>query len=116
MGKDNTQKQAKDVGSDSPASDEATEQTRSGMQGAPRGEGEVGGTDSQPAQSSNRSGPGPEPTARKGYDASNRPSQQGDGTPSPERIAERDSQQGFKSNSGPNDPSSGRGEDEAMSK
>jgi len=70
-------KRAADVGSDSPASDEAKEQTRSGMQGAPAGEGEAGGTDRQPAQSSGRSGPGPEPRARKHFDAGRAPERAG---------------------------------------
>lgn len=105
-------KRAKDVGSDSPASKEAAEQTRSGMQGSPRGEGEKGGSDRQPSQSSGRSGPGPEAQARKGYDEGSRPSEQGDGSPSPERVAESDSVQGESRGSSPRTETA-RGEDEA---
>lgn len=65
---DDRNRSAKDVGSESPASKEASEQSRSGMQGAPRGEGEKGGTDRQPPQSSGRSGPGPAARARKHFD------------------------------------------------
>ena len=104
-------KRARDVGSDSPASKEAKEQTKSGMQGAPRGEGETGGTDSQPAQSGRRSGPGPADYATKSFDEESRPSEQGEGDPSPERVAERDNLQGL-SRSGGQDETA-RGEDEA---
>jgi hypothetical protein len=106
-------KRAADVGSDSPASEEAKEQTRSGMQGAPRGEGEEGGTDRQPPQSSGRSGPGPEPRARKQYDAGERPSEQGDGSPSPGTISQDDALHGQKRQAGSGATGEDRGEDEA---
>lgn len=105
-------KRAKDVGSDSPASEEAAEQTKSGMQGAPRGEGEAGGSDEQPSQSSGRSGPGPEPYATKSFDKGSRPSDQGEGDPKPERVKERDSLQGQGRGAG-GQQESARGEDEA---
>lgn len=105
-------KRAKDVGSDSPASKEAAEQTKSGMEGAPRGEGEAGGSDRQPPQSSGRSGPGPEPYATKSFDDENRPSAQGDGDASPENIKERDNVQGEGRNTAPR-TGTARGEDEA---
>jgi hypothetical protein len=106
-------KRTRDVGSDSPASKEAAEQTRSGMQGASRGEGEEGGTDRQPAQASGRSGPGPEPSARKGFADENRPSQQGDGAASPERIREESGLHGQKRQSGSGAAEEHHGEDEA---
>jgi hypothetical protein len=110
---DNSKKRAADVGSDSPASKEAKEQTRSGMQGAARGEGQEGGGDRQPAQPSGRSGRGPEPGARKQYEAGERPSEQGEGDPSPE-TAKRDSGlQGHKGQSGSRVTGQSRGEDEA---
>lgn len=110
---DRKHRQARDVGSDSPASKEAAEQRRSGMQGAPRGAGEAGGTDRQPAQSSGRSGPGPEPRARKHYyDDAERPSSQGEGSPSPERMSTSDRAQGAKGRAHAS-PRPARGEDEA---
>ena len=104
-------KRARDVGSDSPASEEAKEQTKSGMQGAPGGEGETGGADRQPSQSSERSGPGPESYATKSFDEESRPSEQGEGDSSPERVAERDALQGQSRSGGRDDTA--RGEDEA---
>lgn len=104
---------AKDVGSDSPASEEAKEQTRTGIQGAPRGTGEAGGTDRQPGQSSGRSGGGPEPTARKHFDDDERPSAQGEGEPAPERLRTSPGQQGVGGKSGTTAGGQQRGEDEA---
>lgn len=106
-------KRAKDVGSDSPASKEAKEQTRKGLEGAPRGSGNAGGTDEQPAQSSGRSGPGPSPRARKHYEDEERPSEQGEGEPSPDRVRASENLQGQKGRSGSTGPRTGRGEDEA---
>lgn len=105
-------KRAKDVGSDSPASKEAAEQTKSGMQGAPRGEGEAGGSDRQPEQASGRSGPGPADYATKSFDEENRPSEQGEGRPSPERVRKSDALQGQSRSAGGQDETA-RGEDEA---
>ena len=105
-------KQPEDVGSDSPASEEAKEQTRSGMQGAPRGEGGSGDSSDQPAQASERSGPGPSDYATKSFDEESRPSEQGEGDPSPEQVAERDSLQGLSRTAGADDDTA-RGEDEA---
>jgi hypothetical protein len=110
---DQSNKRAADVGSDSPASEEAREQTRSGVQGAARGEGQEGGSDQQPAQSSGRSGPGPEPGARKRYDAGERPSEQGDGDPSPESVKRESGLHGHKGQSGSRAAGQSRGEDEA---
>lgn len=105
-------KSGKDVGSDSPASKEAAEQTKSGQQGAPRGEGEAGGSDRQPPQSSGRSGPGPKPSATKSFDDANRPSSQADGDPGPEQTRESDRLQGEGRGSAPR-TGNARGEDEA---
>jgi hypothetical protein len=73
-----------------------------------------GGTDYQPAQSSGRSGPGPEPGARKTFDEGEAPSEQGHGSPSPESLkAESHGQHGQKRQSGSRAAGQGRGEDEA---
>ena len=103
----------KDVGSRSPASKEASEQSRTGMQGAPGGEGEKGGTDREPPQSSGRSGRGPAPRARKHYAEGEAPSEQSDGSPSPERISASPGQQGLKQKSGTTADRQQRGEAEA---
>jgi hypothetical protein len=113
MNERETDKRAADVGSDSPASDEAKEQTLSGGQGAPRGHGGDSDTDRQPAQSSARSGPGPEPGARKRFEAGERPSEQGEGTPSPETAKDSDRLHGHKQQSGSRAAGGQRGEDEA---
>lgn len=113
MAENETNERARDVGSDSAASEEAKEQTRSGVQGAPRGVGETGGTDRQPPQSSGRSGRGPEPGARKHFEAGERPSDQGDGAPSPEQASESHGQHGQKRQSGSRAAGQARGEDEA---
>lgn len=110
--RDDSPRTARDIGSDSPASEEAKEQRRTGMQGAPEGEGEKGGTDRQPPQSSGRGGRGPAARARKGYDEANAPSRQGDGDPSPHRISGSPGQQGQKQKPGSTDRVK-RGEDEA---
>lgn len=110
---DREHRDARDLGSDAPASDEAAEQTRSGSQGATRGEGDAGGTDRQPPQSSGRTGPGPKARARKHYEEDEAPSEQGDGSPSPERISRSSAQQGQKPRSGSRAAAQDRGEDEA---
>jgi hypothetical protein len=109
---DRKHRSAKDLGSDSPASEEAAEQTRSGMQGAPRGKREAGGGDRQPPQSSGRSVRGPRPGARKHFDERERPGAQGEGSPSPARLSTSDRAQGAAGR--PHAPPRvGRGEDEA---
>lgn len=102
-----------DVGSDSPASEQAKEQTRTGAQGAARGSGEKGGTDRQPPQGSGRSGGGPEARARKHFEDDEAPDQQENGTRSPEAIKADPKIQGSKGrgHAGPARPE--RGEDEA---
>jgi hypothetical protein len=73
------------------------------------------GSDSlaQPAQSSGRSGPGPEPSARKGYEAGEAPSDQGEGDPSPDSVRDTDSLHGHQRQSGSRSAGEARGEDEA---
>lgn len=82
------------------------------MEGATRGEGEAGGADKQPPQSSGRSGPGPEPSATKSFDDENRPSKQADGDPGPEQVEKSDRLQGEGRGSRPR-TGPARGEDEA---
>lgn len=90
-------RKASEVGSRSPASEEAQEQNASGQRGAPRGERSAA-TPDQPAQTSGRRGgrnqdPGEE---RKSFEAGEAPSEQGDGSPSAESVSERDSQKGVR--------------------
>lgn len=87
------------VGSRSPASEEAQAQGEAGAAGARAAQ--TAGTGSQPAQASNRRDEGKEqePQRRKGYEAGQAPSEQGDKEhPSPEVIAQH--QQGIGRQSG----------------
>jgi hypothetical protein len=91
-------KNAKDVGSDSPASESAKQQRMSGTSGGAQASGESSSSGgSQPPQTSGRRDPAHEhdATVRKGYEAAEEPEKQGDGDPGPDRIAEGSSQQGF---------------------
>jgi hypothetical protein len=88
---------AKDVGSQSPASDSAKEQRMSGTSGGAQASGEPsesGGK--QPPQTSGRRNPAHEHegTVRKGYEAAQDPERQGDGDPGPDQIRESSSMQG----------------------
>jgi hypothetical protein len=80
-----------ELGSRSPASEEAKEQNASGQRGGPREAGPAPVTSSQPAQTSGRRG-GPHeepPLERTGFDEENAPSAQGrKDRPNPQVIAE----------------------------
>jgi hypothetical protein len=95
MADDKQHRDARDLGSRSPASEEAKEQSFRGHQGGPRSEGGES-TSQQPAQASNRRGARHEQPAevRKSFEAGQAPSEQGDlSSPGPERIKQH--QQGF---------------------
>jgi hypothetical protein len=91
---------ARDLGSQSPASKEAKEQGMSGARGGPQEAGPRPETERQPPQTSGRRDPRHEhaPEQRAGFGPENAPSNQGDGEPSPERIARN--QQGIEARSG----------------
>lgn len=114
---DHTRRNEQTKPRDTPASKEAREQRQSGMQSAPRGAGETGGSARQPRQGSNRNeGHGPAPQPRRGYEAVSAPSDQGQGDPAPARGTASDSQQGLAASnrsSGSHHTHGERGEHEA---
>ena len=103
MANDNdTDRKATELGSRSPASAEAREQNAAGAQGGPRS-ARPGETQDQPEQGSQRTTPVQAEqagTERKSFAPGHAPSEQGDGDPGPEQIAERSSQQGIRGRSG----------------
>jgi hypothetical protein len=91
-------KDAKDVGSRSPASESAKEQRMSGTSGGAQASGESsqdGGK--QPPQTSGRRDPAHEHdgAVRRGYEAAQDPERQGDGDPGPEQVRDSSSMQGL---------------------
>jgi hypothetical protein len=106
-------KKAEDVGSESPASEEAQQQGRSGDQGAQAGQ--IGGTGSQPAQASNRrpAEHHQEEERRTHFPPGQAPSEQGEKEhSSPHVIAQH--QQGIGRQSGSHGAHSERSEEEAQ--
>ncbi|HSJ25633.1 MAG TPA: hypothetical protein VK929_13245 [Longimicrobiales bacterium] len=94
----NKDRDARDVGSHSPASQSAKEQRMSGTSGGAQASGESSKTGGkQPPQTSGRRDPAHEHegTVRRGYEAAQDPERQGDGDPGPDQISDDDSQQGF---------------------
>lgn len=94
-------KDARDVGSESPAKGSAKKQNIEGAKGGPR-EAKVKGTGRQPPQTSNRrpARHEQEPQQRRTHAPEEDPSLQGTGKPSPERIKQGSSQQGMAGGSG----------------
>lgn len=87
----NEYRDAKDLGSRSPASDEAKQQNASGQRGGPRSEGQRSDSDHQVPQTSGRRGAQHEegPEERKHFEAGQAPSEQGETDhPSPHVIAQ----------------------------
>jgi hypothetical protein len=100
--RDDRQRDARDVGSDSPASRTAKAQRVSGTAGGPQ-EGAPGKRGQrQPPQGSGRRGARHEhkPEQRKGFDASSDPDRQGEGAPGPEQIRDRVAGRGISARSG----------------
>lgn len=106
-------KRPEDVGSESPASEEAKEQGRTGHSGGPR-EAKPGGKSHQPAQTSGRRPTRHEqpPTERKSFSPEESPSAQGDGEPSPETLKKRQAQRGIAPRSGSHSAHGERTEEE----
>jgi hypothetical protein len=94
MAKD--RKDARDVGSQSPASESAKQQRMSGTSGGPQAGREAPRTEKQPPQTSGRRDPAHEHegTVRKGYEAARDPEKQGDGDPGPDQLRKSSSMQG----------------------
>ena len=93
---EHTRRNKKTEPRDTPPSKEAKQQRQAGMKAAPRGEGEVGGTDRQPRQGSQRNeGHGPPPRTRRSYTAGSAPSDQGTGTNSAKQGSKTSGQQGL---------------------
>lgn len=88
---------AKDVGSRSPASKSAQEQRMSGTSGGAQASESSKSGGKQPAQASGRRDPAHEHdgTVRRGYEAAQDPERQGDGDPGPDQVSESDSLKGF---------------------
>lgn len=105
---------ARNRGSESPASKEAQEQGMAGASGAQASHS--GGVGAQPEQGSNRSPAArnnQEPEARKGFEPGHAPSEQGEkGHPSPHVIAQH--QQGIEPRSGNHATGTDRSEEEAQ--
>lgn len=98
MNRSDENRSPKDLGSRSPASEEAKQQSMAGDRGA---EAEGGEPQQQPPQISNRRGPEHRtpPQVRKGFPEGEAPSEQGEkGSRSPEMIARN--QQGIGARSG----------------
>lgn len=102
-------------GSRSPASEEAKEQRLTGHQGGPRASREGESLQGQPPQGSGRRGAAKEeePRLRKGFEEGRAPSEQGDGTPGPEKIASG-GQQGISAQSGSHSARGERVQEEAV--
>jgi hypothetical protein len=100
MADPNRYRDEKDLGSRSPASEEAKQQNASGQRGGPRSEGQRSESDHQVARTSGRRGARHEqvPEERMGFDPGQAPSDQGDKEhPSPHMIAQ--TQQGIRGQS-----------------
>ncbi|HSJ25638.1 MAG TPA: hypothetical protein VK929_13270 [Longimicrobiales bacterium] len=94
----NDNRDARDVGSSSPASESAKDQRMSGESGGAQASGESSDSGGkQPPQTSGRRDPAHEHegTVRRGYEAAQDPERQGDGDPGPDQVREDDSNQGF---------------------
>lgn len=105
-------RESRERGSRSPASEEARTQGMSGDRGAEAEQ--TPGVGKQPAQASNRRGARheQEPEVRKGFPEGQAPSEQGDGDPSPSTI--RDHQQGIQARSGSHGAHTERSEEAAQ--
>lgn len=108
-------REPKDIGSESPASEEAKEQGRTGQSGGPQ-QAKTPGKGKQPAQTSGRrsSEHEQEPTVRKHFDPEESPSAQGEGKPSPETLKKRQAEQGIEPKSGSHSAHGERTEEEAQ--
>ncbi len=103
-----------ELGSRSPASEEAKEQGASGQRGGPREARNPDMTPDQPAQVSGRRGGRHQepPLERKSFAPGQAPSEQGEGGPSPEQIARH--QQGIGRQSGSHSAQGERQQEEAQ--
>lgn len=112
---DEPHREPEDIGSESPGSEEAQEQNRTGAAGGPR-EAKQRGKRSQPAQTSGRRSTRheQEPEQRKHFTEEERPSAQGRGEPSPETLKRRSAQQGIEPKSGSHRAHGERTEEEAQ--
>ncbi|MGI9180385.1 MAG: hypothetical protein ACR2H9_07800 [Longimicrobiaceae bacterium] len=107
-------RKATELGSRSPASEEAKEQGASGQRGGPREGRTPDMTPDQPAQASGRRGEQHEdpPQERKSFAPGQAPSEHGEGKPGPEQIARN--QQGIGRQSGSRSAHGERQEEEAQ--
>ena len=97
---DRTRRNKKMEPKDTPPSKEAKQQRQAGMKAAPRGGGEVGGSDRQPRQGSQHNeGHGPPPSPRRHYAAGRAPSEQGAGENQAKRGSKSPAQQGLAASS-----------------
>ncbi len=109
---DDQNRKATELGSRSPASEEAKEQGASGQRGGPREGQNPSMTPDQPAQASGRAGGQEPPQERKSFPPGQAPSEQGEGEPGPEQIAKH--QQGIGRQSGSHSAHGERQEEEAQ--
>lgn len=107
-------REPEDIGSESPASEEAKEQRRAGQRGGPQ-QAKTPGRGRQPPQTSGRRPARHEqpPKERKRFSPEESPSAQGDGEPSPETLKRRQGQQGIEPKSGSHSAHGERAEEEA---
>ncbi len=110
---DESYRKPSELGSRSPASEEAKEQGASGQRGGPREAQNPDVTPDQPAQASGRRGGQhlEPPEERKSFPPGHAPSEQGEGGPSPEMIAKH--QQGIRGQSGSHSAQGETAEEEA---
>lgn len=109
---DETNRKPTEPGSRSPASEEAKQQGASGQRGGPREGQNPDMTPDQPAQGSGRQGGQEPPEERKHFAPGRAPSEQGEGNPGPEQIAQR--QQGIGRQSGSHGARGERQEEESQ--